>query len=296
MAGPRLETCILLAGGLVPSPLAKLTHRMTLELWLTSQETVFGRWCDVLDHLSLQADIGRPAIKVVHSGPPYEPTHALSDDRFEVRTMIEPDEFRGPAGVLRDVTRKNDPDSIILVAEAARYIAGSLVHLVQDWNEFEPDILISRSPDGAPAGIMLIRCSALENVPEAGYMDIKEQWLPRCIEEGLNVRTSTTLNFMPFPLRTREQFLSASAVAVGQSCPINDSPPVLGPLRPLTRTIDKSRIAEDARVARDAVVADAVVMPGAKIGAGAIVVRSIICPGAVVPAGAVVVDDVVPAQ
>ena len=287
MAGPRLETCILLAGGLVPSPLAKLTHRMTLELWLTSQETVFGRWCDVLDHLSLQAGIGRPAIKVVHSGPPYEPTHALSDERFEVRTMIEPDEFRGPAGVLRDVTRKNDPDSIILVAEAARYIAGSLVHLVQDWNEFEPDILISRSPDGAPAGIMLIRCSALENVPDAGYMDIKE---------GLNVRTSTTLNFMPFPLRTREQFLSASAVAVGQSCPINDSPPVLGPLRPLTRTLDKSRIAEDARVARDAVVADAVVMPGAKIGAGAIVVRSIICPGAVVPAGAVVVDDVVPAQ
>ena len=143
---------------------------------------------------------------------------------------------------------------------------------------------------------MLIRCSALENVPDAGYMDIKEQWLPRCIEEGLNVRTSTTLNFMPFPLRTREQFLSASAVAVGQSCPINDSPPVLGPLRPLTRTLDKSRIAEDARVARDAVVADAVVMPGAKIGAGAIVVRSIICPGAVVPAGAVVVDDVVPAQ
>ena len=98
MAGPRLETCILLAGGLVPSPLAKLTQRMTLELWLTAHETVFGRWCDVLDHLSLQAGIGRPSIRVVHSGPPYEPTHALADERFEVRTMAEPDEFRGPAG------------------------------------------------------------------------------------------------------------------------------------------------------------------------------------------------------
>ena len=40
MAGPRLETCILLAGGLVPSPLAKLTQRMTLELWLTAHESL----------------------------------------------------------------------------------------------------------------------------------------------------------------------------------------------------------------------------------------------------------------
>ena len=296
MAGPQLDTCILLAGGLVPSPLAKETKRLTLELWLTAHQTVFGRWCDLLDHLAEQAGVGRPNIRVVHSGPPYEPTHSLTDERFEVRTIAEPDEFRGPAGVLRDVTRKDDPDSLILVAEGARYIAGSLVHLMQDWNLYEPDILISCSPDGSPAGIMLMRCSALANVPDAGYMDIKEQWLPRCIAEGLNVRTSATLNFMPFPLRTREQFLSASSVAVGQSCPINDSPPVLGPLRPLTRTLDKTRIADDAQVARDAIVADAVVMPGAKVGAGAIVVRSLVCPGAVVPAGAVVVDSVVPAE
>lgn len=293
MAGPRLDTCILLAGGLVPSPLAKQTRRLTLELWLTSRETVFGRWCDVLDQLTLEAGIGRPAIRVVHSGPPYAPTHALADERFDVRTIAEPDEFRGPAGVLRDVTKKDDSESVILFAEAARYIAGSLSQLLADWTQYEPDILIAKAPDGTPAGIMLMRVSALRIVPEAGYMDIKEQWIPRCIKEGMTVRTSTARTFMPFALRTREQFLSASAVAVGQSCPIHDSPPVLGPLRVLTRTLDKTRIADDARVARDAVVADAVIMPGAKVGPGAIVVRSLVCPGAVVPAGAVVVDDVV---
>lgn len=291
--GPRLDTCILLAGGLVPSPLAKLTRRLTLELWLTAHETVFGRWCDVLDDLSQEAGIGRPGIRVVHSGPPYEPTHTLADERFDVRTTAEPDEFRGPAGVLRDVTKKDDENAVILFAEAARYIAGSLTQLLRDWSEHEPDILIARASDGSPAGIMLMRASSLRIVPEAGYMDIKEQWIPRCIKEGMRVRTSTTRNFMPLSLRTREQFLSASAVAAGQSCPIHDSPPVLGPLRPLTRALDKSRIAEDARVARDAIVADAVVMPGAEIGAGAIVVRSLVCPGALVPAGAVVVDDVV---
>lgn len=292
--GPRLDACILLAGGLVPSPLAKLTRRLTLELWLTAQRTVFGHWCDVFDRMAGDAGIERPCIRVVHGGPPYEPTHILADERFDVRTIAEPDAYRGPAGVLRDVTRKDEPDSIILFAEAARYIAGSLTQLLRDWSASEPDILIAQAPDGTPAGIMLMRASALGTVPEAGYMDIKEQWIPRCIAEGMVVRASTTTrHFMPFPLRTREQFLSASAVAVGRSCPIHESPPVLGPLRPLARTLDKTRIAEDARVARDAIVADAIVMPGAKVGPGAIVVRSLVCPGAVVPAGAVVVDDVV---
>lgn len=293
---PRLDSCILLAGGLVPSPLAKKTGQLTLELWLTGKETVFGRWCDVLDHLALSARIDHPSIRVVHSGPPYEPTHALTDDRFEVRTLAEPDEFRGPAGVLRDVTKKDHPDSVILVAEAARYIAGTLSQLLADWNTHKPDVLVARSPDGTPAGITLMRVSALDLVPETGFMDVKEQWLPRCIEEGLDIRTSTTRNFMPFPLRTLEQFLMASAVASGKPCPITERQPVLGPLRPITKTADKSRIAEDAKVARDAVVADAVIMPGAKVGPGAIVVRSLVCPGAVVSAGDVVVDTVVAAE
>ncbi len=293
---PRLDSCILLAGGLVPSPLAKLTHRLTLELWLSAKETVFRRWCDVLDHLAVGAGIDHPSIRVVHSGPPNEPTHELTDPRFDVRTMAEPDEFRGPAGVLRDITKDDPPDSVILVAEAARYIAGTVCQLLQDWSEHKPDVLVAKTPDGTPAGITLLKASALKLVPDTGFMDIKEQWLPRCIDEGMKIWTSSTRNFMPFPLRTLDQFLAASAVASGKPCPISSTIPVLGPLRPVTKTEDKSRIADDAKVARDAVVADAVVMPGAKVGPGAIVVRSLVCPGAIVPAGAVVVDGVVAAN
>jgi len=292
---PRLDSCILLAGGLVPSPLAKLTHQLTLELWLTAKETVFGRWCDVLDHLATSAGIDHPSIRVVHSGPPYEPTHALVDDRFEVRTFAEPDEFRGPAGVLRDITKNDPPDSVILVAEAARYIAGTLSQLIEDWTEHQPDVLVAKTPDGTPAGIMLMKASALKLVPDTGFMDVKEQWLPLCIEDGMKIWTSSTRNFMPFPLRSLDQFLAASAIASGKPCPITSTIPVLGPLSPITKTEDKSRIAEDAEVARDAVVADAVVMPGSKVGPGAIVVRSLVCPGAEVPAGEIVVDSVVAA-
>lgn len=293
---PQLDSCILLAGGLVPSPLAKLTHQLTLELWLSAKETVFGRWCDVLDHLAVEAQIDHPSIRVVHSGPPYEPTHALTDPRFDVRTLAEPDEFRGPAGVLRDITKDDPPDSVILVAEAARYIAGTLNRLLEDWAEHKPDVLVASTPDGAPAGITLLKASALKLVPDTGFMDVKEQWLPKCIEQGMKIWTSSTRNFMPFPLRSLDQFLAASAVASGKPCPITSTIPVLGPLRPITKTEDNSRIADDAKVARDAVVADAVVMPGSKVGSGAIVVRSLVCPGAVVPPGAVVVDSVVAAK
>jgi len=290
---PGLDACILLAGGLVPSPLVKMTHRLTLELWLSAHETVFGRWCDVLADLADHAQIPMPTIRVVHSGPPYEPSYRLADERFEIQTMTEPDSYRGPAGVLRDVVRKDPPDSTILVAEAARYIAGGLEHLYEDWMRLKPDVLVAKHPDGSPAGLMILRASALELVQDSGFMDIKEQWLPKCVEAGLEVWTSETRHFRPYPLRTLEQYLSASAASVGFSCPIEETGPVLGPLKPLPRQLEKSRIADDAKVAQDAVVADAIIMPGAKVGTGAIVVRSLVCPGAVVPPGAEVVDMVV---
>lgn len=291
-----LDVCILLAGGLVPSPLVKMTHRLTLELWLSAHETVFGRWCDVLAELAEHAEIPKPSIRVVHSGPPFEPSYRLADERFDIQTMAEPDGYRGPAGVLRDVMQNDPPDTTILVAEAARYIAGGLDTLYEDWVRLKPDVLVAKHPDGSPAGLMMMRASALKLVQDTGFMDIKEQWLPKCVEAGLEVWTSETTHFRPYPLRTLEQYLSASAASVGKTCPIEEMGPVLGPLKPLPRQLEKSRIADDAEVARDAVVADAIIMPGAKVETGAIVVRSLVCPGAIVPAGAEVVDMVVAAD
>ncbi|MEM8756756.1 MAG: hypothetical protein AAGF47_03130 [Planctomycetota bacterium] len=294
--GPEIAACVLLAGGLIPSPLVEQARRPVLDLWLTARQTVFGRWCDVLfDSTCHGSQLGgsRPMIHVVHSGPPFAPATDYSDPRFEVLTQEEPGSFRGPAGVLRDVTGGYGPDDVILVAEAARYMAGTLGQLLDDWERTRCDALIACHPDGRPTGIMLIRRGTLELVPPVGYMDIKEQWLPALQRAGLTLWTSETRDFQPFPLRKRSQFLEASAIASGVGGP-GSAASVVGPPRLLRGPLDRARVAESATVAEGAVVVDAVVMPGAQIGDGAVVVRSVVCADAVVPAGSRVIEEVVP--
>ncbi|MEL6796738.1 MAG: hypothetical protein AAFO89_07920 [Planctomycetota bacterium] len=293
---PPIAGCVLLAGGLVPSPLVESARQPSLELSLTARQTVFDRWCDVLFDAAVgdTDPLTRPGLKVVHSGPPYRPKRDFSDPRFDVVTQEEPGSYRGPGGVLRDVTQGYNENDILLVAEAARYIAGGLTQFLADWARTKPDVLIARHPGGEPAGIMLVRHGSLELVPDEGFMDVKEQWLPKVVRAGLKVWTSETRDYCPYPLRTREQFLRASAIAAG--LPQTGQPdPVLGPPRVLGTGIDKSRVSETAQVAPGAVIADAIIMPGAVIGAGAIVVRSIVCPEATVGPNEEVVDRIVPA-
>ncbi|MEM9165708.1 MAG: hypothetical protein AAGB48_01650 [Planctomycetota bacterium] len=132
-----------------------------------------------------------------------------------METGAEKGSYRGPAGVLRDVTERYEDDAIILVAEAARYMAGNLTQLFSDWQRSGADALIACHPDGDPTGIMLFRRGTLELVHAEGFIDIKEQWLPKLLRTGLTVWTSETRDFQPYPLRTREQFLAASRIASG---------------------------------------------------------------------------------
>lgn len=288
---------MLLAGGLVPSPLVEAARCTSLELSLTARQTVFDRWCDVLFDTTIgdRDPLERPVLQVVHSGPPYRPRRDFHDPRFRVITQEEPGSFRGPAGVLRDVTESYRDDDVLLVAEAARYIAGGLSQFISDWARLRPDVLIACHPGGEPSGLMLVRRGSLELVPNEGFMDIKEQWLPKVMRAGLKVWTSETRDFQPYLLRTREQLLAASAVAAGIAAITSGPAPILGPPRVLGTGIDKSRVADTAQVAPGAVIADAIVMPGAVIGTGAIVVRSVVCPDAVIEPYAEVVDRIIPA-
>jgi hypothetical protein len=295
---PTIAACVLLAGGPRPSPLLEQTRIQTLELWLTARQTVFNRWCDTLYDSTVRAESlveERPEVLVVHSGGLTTPRSPFADPRFRVHTLQDPGALRGPAGALRDVTERFGPDDLILVTEAARYIAGSLDQFFADWSRHRPDVLIACHPDGTPTGVMLVRRGTLELVQPKGFIDLKEQWLDKVLKTGLRVWTSETRDFQPYLLRTREQFLAASAVASGRGVPSVESASVLGPPRTLRAGMDKSRVADSAHVAAGAVIADAIVMPGARIGAEAVVVRSIVCPGGEVPAGSEAIDTVITA-
>lgn len=266
-----IACCILLAGALKPSELVAAARVSVLDLFLTPQLTVLGAWLARFGQVAVGSPV-RPEVRVLYCDRSPEPKKPQPvTGTLEVRIERDQNQFRGPAGAVKDGCGQYAPSTNVLIAEAARYLTCDITPMFAAHSSQQADITVGCNPDSSPAGLFLVRCSTLGLVPSIGFVDIKEQWLTRATSAGLSVRTHW-LAGRSFELRTREQFLEAARVAAG----VTAAGPVYTPER------------EDA-----AVIVDSVVMPGATIGPSAVVARSMICAGATVAAGATVVDEIV---
>lgn len=270
---------IVLAGGLRPSRLIEHTGIATLDLDLGPGVRVLDHWVELL-HDALGEDA--PILVVPSRSCPLPD---LSDT--SARLVDEAGDYRGPAGVIRDVASQAGGDGPVMVVEAARGVLGSLRGLVRSHVAHGALATVGRNPDSSPAGVYLLERSAIDMVPRRGFMDLKEQLLPRVREVG-SVRVFDLKAPGALPLRTRRQFLDAvswlSRGHGGESATSIWWTPSSGTWRV---------IGERAHIDDGAQVVDSVVMRDARIGARSLVARSIVCPGSVVPAGTRVVDSVV---
>jgi hypothetical protein len=157
----------------------------------------------------------------------------------------------------------------VLVAEAARLLTCPLEPLLADHALHRADVTVASNPDHSPAGVYLVRCGVLDLVGPLGFVDLKEQWLPRAVDAGLSVQVHELAGSGALPLRTRRQFVDAAAP-------------------------DGSRVVcAGGLIGPEASVVRSIVMPGAVVGPMAKVVRSLLCPDSRVRAGANIVDAVV---
>lgn len=282
-----LAACILLAGGLRPSPLVAAAGYSVLDLWISPSMTVLESWINRVTDLAGLSNGAFP-IRIITDLNVPSPGSLPADDRLRIER--EPQAFRGPAGVLRDSTQSCDPSRHILVGEAARFVTTDLQRLVDIHRARDADVTVAANRGGDPSGVYLIRIDSLRLVPPLGYTDIKEQWLRQAVDAGLRVHVHPLQASGAMPLRTRRQFMEAVRIANAQS----DYP--LPPARGVLRSQD----AENARVicpgsivGPGASVIDSVVMPGAVVGASSVVVRSIVSPGAIIEPGSEIVDQIV---
>jgi glycosyltransferase involved in cell wall biosynthesis len=262
-----LAASILLAGGLRPSPLAAAAGCSVLDLWPNPDQTVFDCWLDRIAELAGELSRVVP-VRVVHdanTNPPWPGSRSCGQLLIEQ----EPRPLRGPAGILRDLCRDYGPQEHVLVAESARLLTCPLVPMLAEHARLGADVTVASNPDRSPAGIYLVRCGVLDLVPAAGFVDLKEQWLPRAVDAGLSVRVHDLPGPGALPLRTRRQFLAAAAASGSRV------------------------VCRGGLIGPDASVLDSIVMPGAVVGPMAIVMRSLLCPGSRVRAGANIVDAVV---
>jgi len=286
-----VSACVLLAGGLRPSQLTAASGLSVLDLPIATEMTLLDHWVSRLTPLLAAGG----SVRVVHCNATPAPSPPRSAGGAAVEILRDVQGYRGPAGVARDVCADLEGESHVLIAEGARHLGCDLGAMAAEHIRTEADITVAANPDGSPAGVYIARRGTLDIVPARGFMDLKEQWLSRAVDRGMNVRVFVLPAPGASPLRTRAQFLRACFA------PRRGSPSSSWMRHGFTRGVlvrgrVSNLIAPGAEVDPGALLAHTIAMPGARVEAGAVVARSILCPGARVGPGEEVVDAVVTAD
>jgi hypothetical protein len=263
-----------------------------LDLPVTSEQTVISLWQGQVEQLAKATGESELPLRVIVAQASQAP--AAFNPVATVRTSVErdPKEFRGTAGVLRDVATSYDPNDMILVANGAQLLLEPLPALVADLFGASGSISFIAHEDGTPCGLFLIRCGALSEVRDIGFLDFKEQVLPKLGPAGHLVRPVFRQTATGLPLRTLDGYLNAlrtfHRISAGLPRQID---PFSEDWQPTFSIVEPG-----ANVDPSATIHDSVILKGATVGERAVVVRSVIGPDAVIRPDATIADRAIAAR
>lgn len=268
IGGGSIGRVLLFAGAVRPTPLLKAAGRNVLDLPLSDGLTVGQQW--IAAHEDLSRTLGTtPPLRVL-----IDRNSARARSMPESQATIEPDDvaFLGTGGVLRAAAKGQD--GLMLVATGGSVLTRPLPDVVDQLLELQADVALLAEHDGTPTGVMLVSARAMREIPGSGYLDFKEQCLPKIAERHrVRVAFADRGERACYPIRNREQYLAAlSHRAQGEPFVI---------------------VEEGAQVSPSARLRDAVVLSGARVGTRAVVARSLLGPGASVPNEQVLTDQAI---
>jgi hypothetical protein len=258
-----------------------------VELPVERDRTVLSHWCDHCVALAQSAGINGLSIRLL-----VDQTGQLPADRNptdpSIRLMIErdPSEFRGTGGLLRDIARDYADDDRLLVANAIQLLRTPLALLAADLAAESAPVVVVSHADGTPSGMMLVRCGCLRDLPEIGFVDMKEQGLG-AIARRHTVKVLERMEPTGYPIRTYVNYLSALRHFHADSALASNA----------TEDWESrfSVVEQGTDVAAGAIVHDSVVLRGGRVEKGAVVINSVVCAGGVVQRGKTVIDELVTA-
>lgn len=289
-APSRLRALVMLAGSVSPGRMLQRIGRSLFELPLEKNCTILDGWCR--EAVEVAGNFGLPTLPVrvlIDRGSPEPATPAgPSAELSPVTIERDPRELRGTGGVLRDISTGYDDDDVLIVANAAAVPMLPLREVVEALLATDGDVSIVSHQDGAPSGIMVLRCGVLRLLAEVGFVDLKEQGLP-AIAAAHRVTVVRYARATSVPVRTTAGYIAALRRHHLRLRGVDDA------ADPYAEEWESAfSIVEDgASVDAGARLHDTVVLRGGRVGAGAVVVQSLICPGGVVRRGATVVDELV---
>jgi len=288
-----LRAVILLAGSVARTPFGDGVQRPPLDLPVDRDRTVFDVWKAQLERFAGDLEHSELTVLVALDRDSAAPrmSGAATGQGVKFEVVRDSTEYRGTAGVARDLTRDFRDDDLVLVATASQIQREPLGDAFRSIGRGEEAVSVTPYGASEHAGLFLLRCDRLRDVSEIGFVDLKEQAIPSARHES-PLRVARRPRGSALPIRTREEYLRAlrtfHADGPWRGAESSRDNPFAETWRP-----EFSVVEAGAEVAPDAVLQDSVVLAGARVERGAVVARSVVCPGGTVRAGKCVVDALV---
>ena len=272
---------ILLGGAVRSTEFTSAIQRSILDLPLGGGASLLSHWESEISALSRHLGMsGIPARVIIGRNSP-QPTSAA-----RITIERDPVEFRGTAGILRDLAQDYGDDDLLLIANSNHVAIEPLSDQVERLLSATGDVRLLAAHNHAPAGLMLLRRGVLHEIAPTGFVDFKEQALP-AIARRHAVRVIAAVRSPGFSIRSWEDYLAALRARHRGSSDETDSP-YEESWRPRFRIVE-----EPADVDGAAVVHDSVILRGGRIEHGATVVRSLIGPTGLVRRGQSAIGQVI---
>ena len=292
----RIRALVLLGGTVRPGSLARRCGRPTLELPVSERQRLMDHWLTSAQELARLAGLASLPVRVVVSDEVDAPlTNGAQLSQLRGAYTVERDlsEYRGTGGVLRDLAGEYGDEDLLLVCNAAQVLMDPLTVIGRALAHKGSDVALIAHDDGTPSGAMLLSVKTLRLISSVGYVDMKEQALPRISREysvvGVRCRRPSAL-----PVRDVDSYIRALQHLHGK-------------LSQRGRGAEPDPMGEDfckhfaivepgAQVDSTAYLHDSVVLAGGRVEAGAVLVRSLVAAGGVVLRNTRVLDAMVAPQ
>ena len=280
-----------MSGAVRSTGLSAAIGRSVLDLPVDADRSVLDCWRLQVAAMVDRLNVDDLVIRVMINRQSYRPTVRPNDDRITVRVEEDASEFRGTAGVLRDLAQDYEDDDMLLVANGAQIMLDPLDAVLEAMVRTRADVSVVSHDDGTPSGMMLVRCGVLDPIPQIGFIDMKEQALPKIAEQHL-VTVVKRRYAVGLPIRGLADYVLALRRSHSRDRQGGQNEPdsFAEVWQPTFQLVEP-----DAHVDDTANVHDSVVLGGARVERGAVIVQSVVCPGAVVRRNQTVTDRLVEA-
>ncbi len=288
-----LRAVILLAGRVGRNEFADGVGRSVLDLPVDVSSTVLDRWIETLDQFATAFALPKIHLRVAVDRTGALPASRACEGhpRVEMEVVRDPEEYRGTAGLVKDLTKGYGENDQILVATANQIHREPLRDVFQVLWRGDESVSIVPHDGGEFAGVFLLRCARLCDVSDVGFVDLKEQAIPSARgKEPLFVKRRAPGSTLP--IRTLGEYIRALRIIHSEP---NSGSIISSPEDPFAETWEPvfSIVEPLAEVMPGAVLQDSVVLAGGRVEAGAVVTRSVVCAGGVVRRGQCVLESIV---